>query len=134
MEKSLQKLAKKIMSYDETALMSLWETYAKKVSRFEPSQRWEEAVVILNIIQAVRFKTLLLKQHWDASSVNKPGPTTNSAELLNGHENIVVNKDKKSSLSDNQHKKTNNILEFPIFSDDSEDNANLSSSPENSDD
>jgi len=42
----------------------MWERYAEQVKRFEPSKRWEEAVLILSMIQAVRFKNQLFNLNW----------------------------------------------------------------------
>ncbi len=64
MEKALQKLARQILAYDEASLSSLWEKYARTVQEFEPTKRWEEAVMVLGIIQAVRWKNQLFNQHW----------------------------------------------------------------------
>lgn len=64
MERVLLKLARQLGNYDEASLTSLWERYADQVKRFEPSKRWEEAVLILSMIQAVRFKNQLFNLHW----------------------------------------------------------------------
>jgi hypothetical protein len=63
-EKVLVKLAKQLNNYDEASLTSLWERYADQVKRFEPSKRWEEAVLILSMIQAIRFKNQLFNLNW----------------------------------------------------------------------
>jgi len=44
--------------------MALWDKYAEAVSRFEPSQRWEESVLVLAMIQGMRFKNQLFNHHW----------------------------------------------------------------------
>ena len=64
MEQVLLKLARQLRAYDEASLMSLWDKYADAVSRFEPSQRWEEAVLVLAMIQGMRFKNQLFNHHW----------------------------------------------------------------------
>uniref|UniRef100_A0A7C4AFZ5 Uncharacterized protein n=1 Tax=Fundidesulfovibrio putealis TaxID=270496 RepID=A0A7C4AFZ5_9BACT len=64
MEKVLLKLARQLNNYDEASLISLWEKYAEQVRRFEPSRRWEEAVLALSMIQAVRFKNQLFNLNW----------------------------------------------------------------------
>lgn len=73
MEKVLVKLARQLNNYDEASLTSLWERYAEQVKRFEPSKRWEEAVLVLSMIQAVRFKNQLFNLHW--SEGRAPGET-----------------------------------------------------------
>ena len=64
MEQLLIKLARQLDSLDESSLMTLWEKYAAIVAKFEPSQRWEEAALILSFIQAKRWKNQLFNYHW----------------------------------------------------------------------
>lgn len=59
MQRMLEKMAAKLNEYDEASLMSLWETYARRVDDFEPGKRWEEAALCLCLIQAVRWKNQL---------------------------------------------------------------------------
>lgn len=64
MEQLLLKLARQLDTIDESSLMSLWEKYATTVANFEPSQRWEEATLVLSFIQAKRWKNQLFNYHW----------------------------------------------------------------------
>ena len=61
MEQLLLKLARQLDAMDEASLMSLWDKYAQTVQRFEPSERWQEAVLVLSFIQAKRWKNQLFK-------------------------------------------------------------------------
>jgi hypothetical protein len=79
-EKVLVKLAKQLNNFDEASLISLWERYAEQVKRFEPSKRWEEAVIILSMIQAVRFKNQLFNLNW--SEGRAPGEATPPKSLI----------------------------------------------------
>lgn len=79
MEKVLVKLARQLAAFDEASLMSLWEEYAGRVSRFEPSRRWEEAVLVLGMIQAMRFKNQLFNHHWAATAVPGAQPPGTAA-------------------------------------------------------
>lgn len=79
MEKALLKLAHQINAYDEASLMSLWEKYAERVSHFEPTKRWEEAVIVLNIIQSTRLKNQLFNYNWAQSRM--PGDDTHEIDL-----------------------------------------------------
>ena len=63
MERILQKMAAQLNAYDEASLMALWDKYATAVERFEPTKRWEEAAIVLSLIQAVRLKNQLFNQH-----------------------------------------------------------------------
>jgi len=58
------KLARQLRAFDEASLMALWDKYAEAVARFEPSQRWEEAVLVLAMIQGMRFKNQLFNHYW----------------------------------------------------------------------
>ena len=59
MEQLLLKLARQLDSLDEASLDSLWEKYAQIVNNFEPTARWEEAVLVLSFIQAKSWKNQL---------------------------------------------------------------------------
>lgn len=67
MEKALLKIARQINAFDEASLMSLWEKYAEQVAHFEPTKRWEEAVLVFNLIQSTRLKNQLFNYNWAQS-------------------------------------------------------------------
>jgi hypothetical protein len=55
--------------------VALWDKYFERVSRFEPSRRWEESVLVLSLIQAKRMKNQLFNCEWAARSrPGDPGP------------------------------------------------------------
>ena len=74
MERMLQKIAKQLCDFDEASHMELWERYARKVARFEPSREWEEAAIILTLIQGMRWKNQLFNHHWSESLKADPNP------------------------------------------------------------
>ena len=74
MENRLKKIAKELRSYDEASLLQLWEKYHDIVKRFEPTQKWEESVLILGIIQSVHWKNQLFNLKWADSKKGKPHP------------------------------------------------------------
>jgi hypothetical protein len=76
-EQVLLKLARQLRAFDEASLMALWDKYADAVSRFEPSQRWEESVLVLAMIQGMRFKNQLFNYHWAEGRL--PGQPTAAA-------------------------------------------------------
>ena len=80
MERMLQKIAKQLCDFDEASLMELWERYTRKVARFEPSREWEEAAVVLTLIQGMRWKNQLFNHHWAESL--KAAPTPPPADQL----------------------------------------------------
>lgn len=80
MEKVLVKLARQLNNFDEASLTSMWDRYADQVKRFEPSKRWEEAVLILSMIQAVRFKNQLFNLNW--SEGRAPGEIPPPRQLI----------------------------------------------------
>lgn len=69
LEKALLKIARQINSYDEASLMDLWERYAEKVRRFEPNRNWEEAAIVLSIIQGMRLKNQLFNHNWSQARI-----------------------------------------------------------------
>ncbi len=79
MERVLQKLARQILAYDEASLSALWDQYAGIVQNFEPTKRWEEAVIVLGIIQSVRWKNQLFNYHWKEGT----NPTDLAGDLAN---------------------------------------------------
>ncbi len=86
MEQLLLKLARQLDSLDEASLMSLWDSYANKVNRFEPTQRWEEAALVFSLIQAKKWKNQLFNYQWAAQvrpqDVDKPSSPRFSLEKL----------------------------------------------------
>gem|GEM_PF-478583 len=67
MEQMLQKMARQLDALDEASLMALWDKYSTLANHFEPSKRWEEAVLILSLIQAKHWKNQLFNQRFAAS-------------------------------------------------------------------
>lgn len=78
-EKALLKIARQINAFDEASLMSLWEKYAERVRHFEPTKRWEESVIIFNIIQSTRLKNQLFNYNWAQSRM--PGDDATELDL-----------------------------------------------------
>lgn len=71
-DKALEKLAKQLCEYDEASLMALWEKYQTLAEDFQPTRSWEEAVLILGMIQTVRWKNQLFNYHWSESRQPQP--------------------------------------------------------------
>ena len=65
MEKMLLKMARQLNAMDEASLMSLWDKYMAKVQQFDGSPAWEEAAIVLALIQAVHGKNQLFNAHLD---------------------------------------------------------------------
>ena len=89
LEKALIKLARQINAYDEASLMSLWEKYAEKVRHFEPTKRWEEAVVVFNLIQSVRLKNQLFNFNWAKSRMPGEDPVEVDLAALTAPEPVI---------------------------------------------
>ena len=83
MEQMLLKMARQLDALDEASLMGLWEKYMQIVSRFEPSQRWQEAVLVLSLIQAVRAKNQLFNTRWEEREAlrHSPAPEGNGDDM-----------------------------------------------------
>ncbi len=76
MRRALEKMAKQLNAYDEDSLMSLWEEYAAQTGDFEPTKRWEEAVLVFCLLQAVHWKNQLF--NYNMVSTAKPDPDRSS--------------------------------------------------------
>jgi len=63
-EKMLQRIASQLGAYDEASLLSLWDKYHREVRSFQPTQQWEESVLILCLLQSVRWKNQLFNSKW----------------------------------------------------------------------
>jgi hypothetical protein len=82
LENALVKLARQLVAFDEASLMDLWEKYGEQVRQFEPTRRWEEAVLIFGLIQAVRMKNQLFNYNLSASRQPKgEGPGLGMLDL-----------------------------------------------------
>lgn len=117
LEKALLKLARQINAYDEASLMSLWEKYADKVRHFEPTKRWEEAVLVFNLIQSTRMKNQLFNYNWaksrmpgdesveiDLAALTSPEPVRADTETMPEAE------DGKSEQSDSKKARKGKLL------------------------
>ena len=63
METMLLKIARQLNAMDEASLMGYWDKYMAKVQYFDGSKEWEEAALVLSLIQAVRSKNQLFNAH-----------------------------------------------------------------------
>jgi len=63
MEKTLERLAEQILSFDEASLSSLREKYRLKIGHFDATKDWEKAVIIYCIISAVSVKNSLFNEN-----------------------------------------------------------------------
>ena len=71
MQTMLEKCADRLNGLDEASLEGLWEHYHRKVRDYEPTHDWERAVLILNMIQAVRWKNRLFNYNLLAGEAKK---------------------------------------------------------------
>lgn len=103
LEKALIKLARQINAYDEASLMSLWEKYAEKVRQFEPTKRWEEAVVVFNLIQSTRLKNQLFNYNWARSRRPGEDPVDIDLAALTAPEPVLRDVDAPQKRSGEEH-------------------------------
>lgn len=89
MENMLKKIVAQLNTVDEASLTQLWEKYQQQAKEFEPTQRWEEAVLMLSLIQAVRWKNQLFNTKWAKEKGPAAGPRQTSP----------MKKDKSGQLS-----------------------------------
>ena len=102
MEQVLIKMARQLDSFDEASLNGLWDKYAHLVNNFEPTQRWQEAVLILSFIQAKRWKNQLFNTKWTARTrldfLDKPSLAPQPFHLEFPSEEILEDKPKAKIL------------------------------------
>jgi hypothetical protein len=69
MDRQLRKLAKQLNTFDEASLMGMWNNYAQRVQTFEPTQEWEEDVLVFCLLQAICWKNQLFNYQMAASYI-----------------------------------------------------------------
>lgn len=83
MEKMLLKMARQLNAMDEASLMALWNKYMQRVQNFDASREWEEATIVLSLIQAVRGKNQLFNTKWEEREAlrNAPEPEPKAEDM-----------------------------------------------------
>lgn len=82
MEKMLLKMARQLNAMDEASLMALWNKYLHRVQDFDGSREWEEAALVLSLLQAVRSKNQLFNVKWQEREERRKKPTEPRREDL----------------------------------------------------
>jgi hypothetical protein len=79
MEQALEKLAERILSFDEASLVSLRDKYRQRIDHFDGTKEWEKAVIVYALINAVSMKNALfnenVKKGKRAGRAMDPGPS-----------------------------------------------------------
>ncbi len=83
METMLLKMARQLNAMEEASLMALWNKYLQRVQDFDASREWEEATIVLSLIQAVRGKNQLFNTKWEEREAlrNAPAPEPRIEEM-----------------------------------------------------
>jgi hypothetical protein len=76
LESALDRLAERILSFDEASLSSLLEKYKARMEQFAPTKEWERAVIIFFIINAVRAKNHIFNEQLIRQREIRPEKTT----------------------------------------------------------
>ncbi len=63
MEKALERLAERILSFDEASLSNLREKYRLRMEHFDGTRDWEKSVIIYCMINAVSIKNSLFNEN-----------------------------------------------------------------------
>lgn len=82
MEKMLLKRARQLNAMDEASLMALWNKYLHRVQDFDASREWEEAAIVLSLLQAVRSKNQLFNIKWEEREERRKKPVEPHREDL----------------------------------------------------
>ncbi len=62
LEKTLEKIADRILALDEASLSFLWEKYRQRMECFDATRNWERAAIVFFIINAVRAKNHIFNE------------------------------------------------------------------------
>lgn len=81
MEKLLIKMAEQLAAFDEDSLTSLWDKYEDLVRDFQPTKKWEQAVLVLGMIQTLRWKNHLFNHHWAARQKPEKNSVVSSSPM-----------------------------------------------------
>jgi hypothetical protein len=111
MQQMLEKMAKKLNQYDEASLMHLWQHFASQVHEFEPTRRWEEAALVLCLIQAVHWKNQLFNYQLALSA--RPADKAEMPPLPNFFRSSKKTELQNASASDSPPKQKATVLAFP---------------------
>lgn len=74
-ESALNKIAERVLDFDEASLAALWEKYKDKMEHFEASKEWERSVVIFFLINSVRVKNHIFNEEI-VNAKNQPSART----------------------------------------------------------
>ena len=110
MEKILLKMARQLNGLDEASLMALWNKYMERVQDFDGSQEWEEASIVLSLIQAVRSKNHL----FNASLAERTSQMLEPAPELTPRRRRVPlsDREKERELEERRPKRPATLLQF----------------------
>ena len=110
MEKILLKMARQLNGLDEASLMGLWNRYMQRVQDFDGSQEWEEACIVLSLIQAVRSKNQLFNSQLAERAISDEAP----AEFFSPRRRGVPMSDseKEREQEERRPKRPASVLQF----------------------
>ncbi len=71
---AIERIADRVLAYEETDLTALLNHFKTRMEQFEPSPAWERAVIAYFLINGVRVKNALKqgKTHGRARSTGRP--------------------------------------------------------------
>lgn len=84
LENTLEKMAEKILGFDEASLSFLWDKYKIKMENFEVSREWERAVIVFFIINAVRAKNHIFNEQIRKLHESAPDPPAEGKKPARG--------------------------------------------------
>jgi len=86
LEKTLEKIAERILTLDEASLAALWDQYKQKMEKFQPTREWERSVIVFFIINSVRVKNHIFNErivhHYQQGELKPEEPTPKGKPTL----------------------------------------------------
>ncbi|MBS3779888.1 MAG: hypothetical protein KGY41_05805 [Desulfovermiculus sp.] len=98
MEAMLQKMARQLASMDEASLMALWDTYHSRVKQFEPTHSWQEACIVLGMIQSVRWKNQLFNTLWAEQKQAGDHPSEGEAQSSDENKSDLISSSDRGKI------------------------------------
>ena len=95
MEKMLLKMARQLNAMDEASLMGLWNRYVERVQHLDASLEWEEAAIVLSLLEAVRGKNMLFNTRWAERESAKHASATQRHENMRPWQRMAPESDQE---------------------------------------
>ncbi len=95
LDKTLEKIADRILGLDEASLAFLWDKYKQRMECFDASRNWERAVIVFFIINAVRAKNHIFNEEIKKLQNHQSSPSQARKTAKRGRPSLKLIKPEK---------------------------------------